>query len=190
MLLDRNIYLYPRSGVSCNRCGNFGWNPFFNLLKYSLLELQTDRRRPNFIHSSIAQKLMESSWPSQISSKVKIISHSHSAYVILARKIFKCACVLWCLGFAQSSRYSSVATVLRRATDLLRPELLSWACFNYYLRHSVSKLHCICILQLTTTLELVYCISYNYGRLYNTLDHSQSEEVAHSSQSIIHSCGA
>ena len=39
------MFIYPRSGVSCNRPGHFGWNQFFNLLKCSLLELQTDRRR-------------------------------------------------------------------------------------------------------------------------------------------------
>ena len=42
---DRCIYLYPCSGVSCNLFGHLGWNQFFNLLKYSLLELQSDRRK-------------------------------------------------------------------------------------------------------------------------------------------------
>ena len=69
------LSIYQCSGVSCNRSGHFGWNQFFNLLKYSLLELQTDKRRlpfefHTFQRSSKAQ-YKESSWPSQISSKVK-----------------------------------------------------------------------------------------------------------------------
>ena len=42
------MFIYPRSGVSCNRPGHFGWSlwlePVFQSPE-SLLELQTDRRR-------------------------------------------------------------------------------------------------------------------------------------------------
>ena len=93
------LLAYPRSGVSCNRSGHYGWNQFFNLLKESLLELQTDRRRLLFDQHSFLLK--EPSWPSQISSKVPIpILPTQEKYLNV------CAAqhhVLWCLGFAQFS---------------------------------------------------------------------------------------
>ena len=64
--------LYPRSGVSCNRFGHLGWNQFFNLLKYSLLELQSDRRS---FSSNFIQLKSSRSFPGLHKSALKSRSH-------------------------------------------------------------------------------------------------------------------
>ena len=85
------ISLYPRSGVSCNRFGHLGWNQFFNLLKYSLLELQPDRRRILFIFHTLQCSLKAQGV--FLAFTDQLCSQDHIPFLFcLVSKILKCAC--------------------------------------------------------------------------------------------------
>ena len=110
------VLLYPRSGVSCNRFGHLGWNQFFNLLKYSLLELQSDRRRLLFKFHTL-----------QCSLKVQGVflaftnQQDHIPFPFcLVSKILKCACSSANTG--PCSLVSGVCTILLLFLNCYSPQ--------------------------------------------------------------------
>ena len=97
------------------------------------------------IHSSV--KLKESSWPSAL-SRIPILPMSfwQEKYLNVRAAQQIVDHVLWCLGFAQSSCYSSAATVPRRDIRyLLKPKLQLWGTLPSGTAHIYSNTYTVSI---------------------------------------------
>ena len=86
-----NFSSFPHIKPLLNRFGHLGWNQFFNLLKYSPLELQSDRRRLLFkfhtLQCSLKVQRVFLAFTNQLCNQ----DHVPFPFCLVS-KILKCAC--------------------------------------------------------------------------------------------------